>query len=334
MRQDFNVQSPLKNCADVISLNPCVVSVCDQNMIVGIRALMCSLAIFAPSTKLSVLALDLSDTQINALIDLCQSIKLALQVIKFDTAKLKTARTVSDHLTVACYARLFLAELLVDLPRVIWLDADTVVLSSLDDLWQTPLHGALMAGVPDLFVDAKELQGLGIERGSYINSGVMVINLDAWRQEQLGQKAVEMMATAQLLLEDQSILNDLARTKIALLPHCWNYHAARFAAYPPVIRYGSIKILHFCGTRKPWNDTLRLSEVWRNISPDAATLPQTSVIPFWRRMELRRRFVFGILLGKRKYWADLANFKSKSIARKLMNATELAKDLRLNAANE
>ena len=57
---------------------------------------------------------------------------------------------VNGHVTIASYFRLLLPELLPSSSdRVLFIDADTIITSSLDELWQTPLHGKALAAVPE-----------------------------------------------------------------------------------------------------------------------------------------------------------------------------------------
>ena len=91
---------------------------------------------------------------------------------------------------ISIMLRLFMAEALPkDLDRVLYLDCDTVVAQSLKHLWNVRLGDRIAGAVmePTIYKEVKESIGLGPEDG-YFNSGVLLVNLKKWREENIQEK--------------------------------------------------------------------------------------------------------------------------------------------------
>ena len=91
------------------------------------------------------------------------------------------------------YCRLYLDDLLPEsIDKVLYLDSDVLVTDSLQELWNTDLRNHVAAGVKDC-INKKYYELLGIKEGAhYCNSGVILINLQKWREEHLGLFMSEM----------------------------------------------------------------------------------------------------------------------------------------------
>lgn len=174
----------------------------------------------------------------------------------------------STYLNISTYFRLILPELLSDLERVIYLDCDTLVVDTLRPLWNTNLEGYALAGVRDRINDyVRVYNRLGYSMtDGYVNAGVLLINLQRWREDNVFQKAVTIAQTMQGRLHnhDQDIINLLYHGSVLFLDFRWNVlewflMEERFLwiskqYYPEIER--AIKqpaVLHYCTPAKPWN---------------------------------------------------------------------------------
>ncbi|MFM8981042.1 MAG: glycosyltransferase family 8 protein [Planctomycetia bacterium] len=164
------------------------------------------------------------------------------------------------HIPPIAYARLLLPRLLQE-PRAIYLDGDMVVRRSLRPLWEHDLRGAWLGAVPDLGprIPWREL---GLARAEdYVNSGTLLVDLDAWRREGVVEACERFLATSAHLVRfvDQDVINAVARGHIARLGLEWNwqeYHpGARVERDPAVV--------HYAGKAKPWH--YRCEHPWRRL---------------------------------------------------------------------
>jgi lipopolysaccharide biosynthesis glycosyltransferase len=170
----------------------------------------------------------------------------------------------SFHITQAAYLRLFAAEFLdPGIERILYLDADLLVLDDLGPLWETELGAYAAAAVPDPYgLGRREALGLAAD-APYVNSGVLLMNLALWRREDLTRRLcgyVESMGD-RLLFHDQDALNAVLAGRILPLDYRWNLQArmlrprGRRATTDPGALARAARapaILHYTSARKPW----------------------------------------------------------------------------------
>ena len=166
------------------------------------------------------------------------------------------------RMTSTTYHRLLLPRLLPEeVTRAIWLDCDLVVTTDLARLWETDLGGFHLLAVRDAVVPLVSSQygirrwrELGLPRtAAYFNAGVMLIDVDSWRQDDIGTLAGDYLRHApEVMFWDQEGLN-------AVLPGRWGALDPRWNRMPNADRRGATRgahatpwIVHFSGTLKPW----------------------------------------------------------------------------------
>lgn len=91
---------------------------------------------------------------------------------------------ITERYPQAVWFRVLLPELLPDVERILYLDADTLVLQSLLPLWELDLSGLPMAAVQDVIspAHAHVPEQIGLARAEdYFNSGVLLMNLAEMR---------------------------------------------------------------------------------------------------------------------------------------------------------
>lgn len=177
--------------------------------------------------------------------------------------------------TMAVYYRLFFPYLIDEaVARIIYLDIDTLVLGDLYDLWNWPLSGYPIAVAPEKF-DIRPDLGI-TEYEKYFNSGVMLIDLQTWRQLSVTPKCIEFLQQfpEKALYHDQDALNVVLIDNWSVLDHKYNYtslllprkwwndvdyaHILAASNLPTAIRQEqdevirNITILHYNYLVKPW----------------------------------------------------------------------------------
>lgn len=170
-----------------------------------------------------------------------------------------------DHISSIAYARFFIPEYVSE-DKVLYLDSDLIVNTSLEKLFSIDLENRLLAAVKDT-------------DGITFNTGVLLINNEKWRQEKLKERLIEQsVVTIKEVKEgnfenfngDQTILNQVCSSQwlelnriynlqvghdIVALYNNWQGHLA-FNDKPVVI--------HFTTFRKPWTTLIanRYRDLW------------------------------------------------------------------------
>jgi lipopolysaccharide biosynthesis glycosyltransferase len=137
--------------------------------------------------------------------------------------------------------------------RFLYLDADIVAQIDLDEIWRNYRADMLVGGVPDMAAQYWQRRLGFTEPDLYLNSGVLLINGQAWRDERaLERCAVWLQANPQRLLADQDTLNSALLGSLYAIPDHWNVLAVNqpqgWRLDPDSFR----GIYHFAGPVKPW----------------------------------------------------------------------------------
>ena len=161
------------------------------------------------------------------------------------------------------FARLMIPRIFsTNVHRVLYLDADTLVLDDLIPLWEVDLKGAVIGAVLDRILDpALKRRVPGVDKWldsfprvrDYFNNGVLLIDLDAWRKERISEKAIEYLRFhPDSPYNDQDALNvacDGRWTELGLRWNFYDHFRTSILDMPPAERP---KIAHFVGSQKPW----------------------------------------------------------------------------------
>jgi lipopolysaccharide biosynthesis glycosyltransferase len=152
---------------------------------------------------------------------------------------------VDESSSIAHYFRLLAPQVLpTHMKKILYLDSDLIVRGSLLALWNCDLSGNALAAVEDAFWDPySDWPYVEMPRGArYFNSGVMLINLDYWRQHRVGERAIAFVRDnpTKVNYYDQDALNAILINSWISLPAVWNHHIPNPA------------IVHFIGEDKPW----------------------------------------------------------------------------------
>ncbi len=151
----------------------------------------------------------------------------------FGTATLGPGQS---HMT---YCRILLPQL-VNAPRLIYLDCDTLVFRDLSELFDLELAPRkILAAVRDSETLSLAEDSLVLAKamnlpaeGAYFNCGVMLMNLDELRRQHFFESAVDFLNrwSGKYRFWDQSAINFLLHRQIDDLPEHWNRASWRFDA--------------------------------------------------------------------------------------------------------
>ena len=188
----------------------------------------------------------------------------SLRFIKFAVpAELLLPLNPLAHYTIDTYTRIWLKEFFPEkIERVLYLDADIVVVGSIRPLWATDLDGALLAAVeiPGSERGVARL-GMRLEDG-YFNAGVMIIDLAQWRTKRAEDIVITYIRdNPDRVLYDQDALNACFHSCTKRLDYKWNvirpFYRDRLELPLQRVEIEAIRrdarIIHFNGGVKPWS---------------------------------------------------------------------------------
>lgn len=182
-----------------------------------------------------------------------------------------------SHISPATYYRLLISEILpIEVHKAIYLDCDIIVKESMFELWNIDISNFAVGAVHQLYneiVDAERL-GYPVKYG-YFNAGVLLINLDYWREHQISKKLIDYLTInyENILMHDQDALNAILHDQSYILPCKWNMLHFFFTPYSRSVKginngdilthYNDYKIqlkknrkhpivIHYVSKPKPW----------------------------------------------------------------------------------
>ena len=179
----------------------------------------------------------------------------------------------SDRYPLQIYYRIFASFFLPqNLEKIIYLDADTIVINPLIELWKMEFNGNYFLACTHIRKVLNKINRirLGIkEERPYINSGVMLMNLTELRKRQNYSEMKEYVKKYRkvLTLPDQDIITALYGDKIGLLDTMvYNLSDRMLAIYNGDMGHKKRDIdwvrehtvvIHYYGKQKPWNKNYR-----------------------------------------------------------------------------
>lgn len=215
-----------------------------------------------------IIARDLSDAEKKILIDLATPYGNLVCFYEPDIKLLEgfTIRKFSKRISMATYYRCILSELLpADIDRLLYLDCDIVIVGDISEYWNTPLDNETgVAAVEDMGCNEParyEILKYPME-DSYFNAGVLLINLDYWRKNDVAHACVDYFHKypERILFNDQDLLNSILHKNKILVDLKWNVQDAFYRRpkqmdeawkekFSEVLKHPVI--LHYTN-RKPW----------------------------------------------------------------------------------
>lgn len=174
-----------------------------------------------------------------------------------------------EHVSIATYFRLMLPAILPQsITKVLYIDGDIICIDSIEELWNMPLDGIAAAAAPDMRCnDIRNLNRLSLgSNDEYLNAGVMLINLDWWRQNDVQNTAIHFISENQniCLFHDQDALNVVLHGNMQQFPIRYNLQEHflepfenqfisknHFDDLQTALKDPSL--IHYTGFRKPWH---------------------------------------------------------------------------------
>lgn len=283
-----------------------LVVVCNNHFAVLLAALLKSLDVTHKSEEcidLYIVDDGLSDTTQARLSRCVSSTKINLIWIKINTAIPRGTIIPMDNSSfpISAYLRLFASHFVDDsVDKIIYLDADMILLEDISLLWNIDLQGYVVAAVVDRtekvsnpWGGIKNYKELGLNPDAkYFNSGLLVIDIAKWREMDLTNKILACISANKQYASfpDQYGLNVILANNWLELNPLWNCFPMATAESPYLI--------HFIG-RKPIFKKYNYNQAYKEIFFEY--LNQTEWRGFQPQMESSRilRKVYNLVSKKK-----------------------------------
>jgi len=208
------------------------------------------------------------------------------------------------HYSLAIFTRLMIPAVLQgQTDRVLYLDADILCFSSLDEMVDMDISADIAVVVPDAPVTRqRRIAALGLKHDEYFNSGVLFINIEKWIAADITQQTLNALlnSNGDMRFSDQDALNIVFNGRARYISPRWNYlydlihdlNVSKFAMRP----IGKAVFVHFAGSVKPWtewsgHDARELFRKYLLLSP-WADIPLDMLPRNTKEMRMHSRFMF------------------------------------------
>jgi len=192
--------------------------------------------------------------------DRCALDFVEISGLDLDAYSIENSQPLVNHVSSATYARLLLDRVGPSTGRLLYLDADTIVLSSLDELWHTNLGGHALGAIDDPRIPTLGHR-YGVQRrrllkckrrAKYFNAGVLLLDMDVMRSQNVFENARWYLREVDddVMFFDQEALNAAIGGRYQSLSSLWNVMTSDLdlARLQP-----NARIRHYSSRYKPWD---------------------------------------------------------------------------------
>lgn len=248
---------------------------------------------------------------------------LGLRVCRIGTGGRLAGLRLDGRRTEAAYLRLALPEAFAgEYRRLLYLDADVFPQGGrLGPLLDLDIGGRAVAAVRDNLQwraprrRPEVFRKLGLGPAPYFNSGLLLIDVAAYRAQAVLERCLALAASSgdRLVGLDQELLNAVLHGDWAELSPTWNWQYTRASMLFEGVE--TARIVHFIGAKKPWTHTAgalppRFREAYADFLqrhlPDAA--PVGAAAPMHRNPRYLRSMLWRHLLASPRFCAYLNRF--------------------------
>jgi lipopolysaccharide biosynthesis glycosyltransferase len=164
------------------------------------------------------------------------------------------------NFTSASMYRYFMGGACAEFDKAIYIDIDCVIARDIQPLLDFELINAPIAALHEMHLE--HLNNPAFKDSAYFNAGVLVVDLNRWREQETTKKLLETSKTFTNWTgsADQDILNVVFRNNWTPLNINFNYLVN---IYPGLKIFDPI-VVHFAGKSKPWINSTK-TNVWKEL---------------------------------------------------------------------
>ena len=173
---------------------------------------------------------------------------------------------VTEHFQKSIYYRFLFPDILKNCDKLLYLDVDTIITKNIESLFNIDISKHLCGVIIDSACDDVRQKNRVAIQGDYFNSGVLLMNLSKWRDQDIARKCMQYLREYpdRCVYPDQDALNIVMDKKIKYLPIEYNLQEGfllnkndllinknRWNLIEPAVR--NVAIIHYSGLLKPWH---------------------------------------------------------------------------------
>lgn len=229
----------------------------DENSVAHLAATMTSILENTNRIwNISIIYESLSENDRRKMNELMKEYPSKLEYIQVDEKELEKAMIhKGNSLKSEKFLKLCIPEILKTTDRVIYLENDTIVLKSLETLYNMDLEDKSIGVIPE----GRELQRVKLERLKlnkdrvYFNTGILVMDLEKLRANKKFQKVLEFCEYPNRDLDnfEQDSMNIVFENDFTVNDIVWNYTLENSEEDERAI--DDIGIIHYTEKIKPWD---------------------------------------------------------------------------------
>jgi lipopolysaccharide biosynthesis glycosyltransferase len=184
--------------------------------------------------------------------------------------------------------------------KLLYIDSDTLCFKNLNFINEVNLDSAIIAAVADeQYMQQSQCAKYNITYGTYFNSGVMLINIPLWCQEDITSKTLTLLNSGEKYqYPDQDVLNIAIGEKRILLAKKYNkLLALSINGNEDSNVPNDTVLIHYITKNKPWHQPYRSKlfdsylekSPWKNNSLPLYSPKKTSSIRAYSRLMFKQK---------------------------------------------
>lgn len=154
------------------------------------------------------------------------------------------------EISLATYFRILLPNLVLNVDKLYYIDADIICLKDADSFFCINLEDNIIAAVPDSEkMNNKRNKALNLGQHIYFNAGILIIDIEKWNNNKISDKILTVINKYKNIIkyEDQDALNIVLSKKVKYISKIFNCITLSDVDNKEII------LLHFANHPKPWN---------------------------------------------------------------------------------
>ena len=183
-----------------------------------------------------------------------------IEYIKIDNSRFENiVKSSQAHITNETNYRFIISSLKPELDKCLFLDADLIADEDITELYNINIDDFYMGAVADQAPLTENCWAKRLDLAKnyrYVNTGVILVNLKKWREENIEDKLFENVIKYANLLQfpDQDILNITLQDKVKNISHIYNAMPVQnyLVEKEKKEAFDNPVIIHWAGFMKPW----------------------------------------------------------------------------------